>query len=75
MKNSYYELKKIEEKEGCTGKTIKYQVINFDGNEEKIQKMLEELRKNCMFYEDWYDDKTHYVDATRYIIHDITHLD
>ena len=74
MKNSYYELKEVEVKGGCTGTTIKYQVINYDGDKEKLQKMLEELRKNCMFYEDWYDGES-YADGTKYIIHDITHLD
>ena len=49
MENSYYELKEVNIRYRHTETIIEYEVVNYDGDEEKLQKMLEELNKKCMF--------------------------
>ena len=74
MENSYYELKEANIRYRHTETIIEYEVVNYDGDEEKLQKMLEELNEKCMFYETFYDVKN-YINGKKYIEKDITHLD
>jgi hypothetical protein len=74
MENSYYELKEVNIRYRHTETIIEYEVVNYDGDEEKLQKMLEELNEKCMFYETFYDN-SNTLNGHRIIEKDIINLD
>jgi hypothetical protein len=67
-----YELKEIDRKERATATYITYEVVNFDGNEEKLEEMVKELQKEDGWFANWSIEKNQ---EKRYLIKDVMHLD
>lgn len=70
-----YELKKVKVEEGATTTYITYEVVDYDGNEEKLKRTLEKLEKNAMFFERYSIDNSNRADGKVFIILDSMHLD